>query len=196
MKYLAAILAAAAGCMAANARQPVEMTAEDLITKVYGLLDRTCSKAEMMKAVRQTTGLVPQEDEYGVWLDTGDGYTIDYYGLTPEVSARASYDEGGSLTDYGYFFLFPYASGDRASANAAQADFSGTLLQEMLDMELGMEADTVSDALFEASGEYGDISVDVRLVEEHNTGDKSGRFILILSLIPDDPDTWTAGNGD
>ena len=90
MKYLAAILAAAAGCMTANARQPVEMTAEDLITKVYGLLDRTCSKAEMMKAVRQTAGLVPQEDEYGVWLDTGDGYIIDYYGLTPEVSARAS----------------------------------------------------------------------------------------------------------
>ena len=112
--------------------------------------------------------------------------------MTPDVSARAAYGDDDHITDYGFFFLFPYDGGGRDQANAEQAQFSGTLLQEMLDMGLAMDVDPLSDALFEVSGDYQQDLVDVRLVEEHNTDDGSGRFILILTVNPDNPDAWTA----
>lgn len=171
---------------------PVEVTARYFITKVYGVLDRRLTKQEMLDASRKAIKLIPEEDEYGLWLESSDGYSVSYSGMTPDVSARAAYGDDDHITDYGFFFLFPYDGGGRDQANAEQAQFSGTLLQEMLDMGLAMDVDPLSDALFEVSGDYQQDLVDVRLIEEHNTDDGSGRFILILTVNPDNPDAWTA----
>lgn len=173
---------------------PVRLTAGDFITKIYGMFDPRLTRSQMIESSR-ALDLLPQEDEYGLWLETDNGYSVNYYGMTPEVSARAAYGDDEHVTDYGFFFLFPYAGGERDAANSRQAAFSGTLLQEMLDMGLTMEVDPVSDALFEVEGDYRQNNVDVRLVEEHDTDDGSGRFILILSVNPDSrADAVTAEN--
>lgn len=171
---------------------PLELKAKDFITKVYGILDSDMNKDEIVSATQTVVSLVPEEDEYGLWLESGNGYSISYYGMTPEVSARAAFDEGNNVSDYGFFFLFPYSDGGREEANSRQAKFSGALLQEFLDMGLAMEVDTLSDAIYEVSGDYENDLVDVRLIEEHETDDNSGRFILILTVNPDDPDMVTA----
>lgn len=211
MRYLLAILTAvlgmalpahaqdeaAAGVLATQTpvtslQLPVELTAQDFITKVYGVLDARLTKQQILDASRMAISLIPEEDEYGLWLETDDGYSISYRGMCPDVSARAVFGDDNHVTDYGFFFLFPYEGGNRDKANSMQAEFAGTLLQEMMDMGIEMTQDTVSDALFEVSADYQQDLVDVRLVEEHNTDDNSGRFILILSVSPDNPDTYTA----
>lgn len=175
-------------------RIPVEVTGKDFVTKVYGILSPSLSRDEIVEGTQKALNLKPEEDEYGLWLETADGYGINFYGMSPEVSARAGIGPDKEVTDYGFFFLFPYGSGEREQANSRQAAFSGALLQEFLDMGLAMEVDTLSDALYEVSGDYGTSLVDVRLIEEHETDDDSGRFIIILTVNPDDPDTATASN--
>ncbi len=165
---------------------PVNVTAKDFMTKVYGVLDPSLDKAGNIAASQQVMNLTPEEDEYGLWLESADGYGVAYYGMTPDVSAHASFDNADRLATYGYFFIFPYGTGGRDAANAQQTAFSGTLLQDLLDMGLEMGVDELSDAIFEVAGDYDDSNIDIRLVEEHETADNSGRFILILSVDPSD----------
>ena len=164
---------------------PIQLTARDFITKVYGVISPQLSKDAASDQAFHILNVRPVEDEYGLWIETDDGYLINYYGMIPEVSARAAYGPTDALEEYGYFFLFPYSNGDRETANAEQSQFSGTLLQELLDMGLKMQVDDLSDALFEVNGDYDNDSIDVKLVEEHNTADNTGRFILILHVEPD-----------
>lgn len=161
---------------------PVEVTAEDLVTKIYGVIDPSLSKQECSDQAFRILRLRPQEDNAALWLETSDGYGISYYGMRPEVSAMARFG-GETLSDFCFFFLFPYQEDSKRECTRRQADFCGSLLQEMHDIGIPMGRDSLSDDLFEASGSYKGNFVDVRLLEEQ-TADNEGRYILILSVEP------------
>lgn len=161
---------------------PVEVTAEDLVTKIYGVIDPSVSKHECSNQAFRVLRLRPQEDNAALWLETSDGYGISYYGMQPEVSAMARFGNE-TLSDFCFFFLFPYKEDSKRECTRRQADFCGSLLQEMHDIGIPMGRDSLSDDLFEASGSYKGNFVAVRLMEEQ-TADNEGRFILILSVEP------------
>lgn len=161
---------------------PVVLTAEDMITKVYGVVDPEVSKDECVRSSRALLGLTPEDDNGALWLETAGGYGVNYYGMIPDVSAMVRFGDS-KVSDFGYFFLFPYASGDKRDRIREQADFCGSLLQEMADIGLPMDLNTATDDLFEAVGDYKGNFVDVRLLEEKGEAD-SGRYILILSIEP------------
>lgn len=161
---------------------PVSLTAEDMVSKVYGVLDTGLDKQGCVSEARRLLRLTPEEDHGALWLETDGGYSVNYYGMVPEVSAIARFGDD-KVSDYGFFFLFPYGSGDKHSSIRRQADFCGSLLQEMADIGLLMDLNTATDDLFEAVGDYKGNFVDVRLLDEKGEGD-SGRYILILSVEP------------
>lgn len=163
---------------------PVDVTALEMLTKVYGFISPDVSKDECVRRSRQTIRLTPQDENGVLWLETGDGYRLNYYGLVPDVSAMARFgDDGGNVSDFGYFFLFPYAGNNRREGMMKQTDFCGTLLQEMADLGLPMDLNTATDDLFEAVGDYNGSFIDVRLLDDKSE-DGTGRYILILSVEP------------
>ena len=189
---------AQADSIAATVDSPVvapmakEVTARDFVTKVYGILDPSLSEAETCETARRIHGLQPKADEMGLWLEKADGYQLNYYGMQPECSAMAHF-ENDAVEDFAFFFLFPFDEGERDSANARQAEFCGNLLQEMQDIGLVMNLYSDPVALFNAKGTYADNYVEVRLLEEQGTGvqgqgtrDKGqdGRFVLLLRVEP------------
>lgn len=162
---------------------PVQVTAKDMITKIYGVLSPRISKQKCISDSERIFKLTPQEDEGALWLETADGYGVDYSGMRPEVSAMARYDKE-SLSDFGFFFLFPYAVAGKDASNQAQTAFCGSLLQEMYDMGMNIGKNEVAeDSLFEAVGDYAGNLVDVRLIEDDSSLD-GGRYVLILSVEP------------
>lgn len=161
---------------------PVALTAEDMITKVYGIVDCAASRDECVAQARRRLGLEPSDDNGALWLETADGYGVDYYGMRPDVAAMAQY-AGNKLSDFGFFFLFPYSSETKKCRIGDQAEFCGSLLQEMTDIGLAMDLNTATDDLFEAVGDWKGNFVDVRLLDEKGDG-QSGRYILILSVEP------------
>lgn len=171
-----------AGSAGAVVLLPVELTAEDLVTKVYGVVDPGVSKDECVRKSRELLRLTPEDDSGALWLETAGGYGVNYYGMIPDVSAMARFGNE-KVSDFGYFFLFPYNAGDRQSGIREQTDFCSSLLQEMTDIGLPMDLNTESDDLFEAVGDYKGSFVDVRLLDERNESG-SGRYILILSVEP------------
>ena len=174
----------AAATVSKCARRPVSLTAGDMVTKVYGVIDPESGKEECVARTRNLLSLHPQEDEGVLWLETADGFVVDYYGMQPGVSAMARYDTpDAGVTDYGFFFLFPYTTDTRRQSIDMQSEFCGLLLQEMADCGLVMDLNTVTDDLFEAVGEHRGSLVDVRLLDDKQTPD-SGRYILILSIEP------------
>ena len=179
----AASLAAETGISAAVATLPIQVTALDFVTKAYGFVDTDLSSDNAVKAASDRLNFAPSADNSGLWLDSADGYTISYYGMTPEVSAMAQFGDNGA-SEYCYFFLFPYEAGNREYANIDQSMFSGSLLQETSDIGLLVGVPDTTDAIMEAFGSYADHHINVRLTEETNP-DESGRFILMLNIIPD-----------
>lgn len=161
---------------------PLALTAKDFVTKVYGVFDTNLSESEISKESKQRFNLTPAADSTGLWLETADGYVVSYYGMTPLVSAKAGFD-GNIVSDYCYFFQFPYSSGMRAEANMRQCEFCSSLLQEMHDIGMIMAVPVYTDAIFETVGSYGEHNVNVRLVEE-SSSDHSGRFIVVLDVEP------------
>ena len=83
---------------------PVEVTAEDLVTKVYGVIDPSVSKHECSDQVFRILRLRPEEDNAALWLETSGGYGISYYGMQPEVSAMARFGNE-TLIDFCFFFI-------------------------------------------------------------------------------------------
>ena len=164
---------------------PLELTARDFVTKVYGVLDSTLSTRSEICRASEGMNLAPSADSLGLWLETGDGYSVSYYGMTPDVTAMAQF-EG----DFGFFFLFPYQQGERENANARQSEFCGALLQEMSDIGLVMGLDPLADTLFDAVGSYGANFVEMSLIEETaGSSDtapatSAGRFIVTLTVRP------------
>lgn len=169
---------------------PLELTAADLVTKVYGMLDTGLSRNEAIKEAGDRYRLTPSADSMGLWLDSADGYVVSYYGLTPPVSAVANYGSEG-VTDFSYFFLFPYAAGERKNADSAQCIFCSCLLQEMNDMGLVVGVPDVTDSIFEVFGSCDDKWLNVRLVEQVQDDD-SGLFVLMLNIVPD---SYTGADG-
>lgn len=162
---------------------PVNVTAEDFVTKVYALFSPDHSKHELCEDCENMLRLMPSEDNMGLWLDSADGYQLNYYGQTiPSVSAMANV-ENDSVTNFGFFFLFPYNDTNREEMNRQQALFCGSLLQEMQDIGAVMGVNASSDALFEAMGDYNGNFVAFRLLDEEMDAN-TGRYVLYLSVEP------------
>lgn len=162
---------------------PVNVTAADFVTKVYGIFSPDKSKDELCEDCETVLHLLPSEDNMGLWLDSADGFHLNYYGQTiPSMSAMATVEKD-SVTNFGFFFLFPYTDINREEVNRQQALFCGSLLQEMQDIGAIMGVDTVADALFQACGDYNGNFVNVRLLDEP-TGETEGRYVLYLSVEP------------
>lgn len=163
---------------------PVTLTASDMISKIYGVIDPEVSRQECIDQSRRTLRLTPEEEDGVLWLESDGGYRVNYYGLLPDVSALATFNsESDRLNDFGYFFLFPYAASDKRESITRQADFCGTLLQEMADIGLPMDLNMATDDLFEAVGDYNGNFIDVRLLDDKGENGE-GRYILILSVEP------------
>ena len=160
-----------------------DVSAEDLVTKVYGVIDPSVSKHECSDQAFRILRLRPEEDNAALWLETSGGYGISYYGMQPEVSAMARFGNE-TLIDFCFFFMFSYQEDSKVECTRRQADFCGSLLQEMHDIGIPMGRDSLSDDLFDVSGSYKGNFVNVRLMEEQ-TADSTGRYILILSVEPE-----------
>ncbi|MDE5552536.1 MAG: hypothetical protein K2I91_04970, partial [Muribaculaceae bacterium] len=119
----------------------------------------------------------PQADEYGSWLDSADGYRVNFSGMCPEVSAMACYDDG-QLEDMAFFFIFRYGEGEQDWANSYQARFCGNLLQELADMGLELAADSnvVNPVYFDVEGEHESHPLNVMLRED------DGAYVLALHI--------------
>lgn len=163
--------------------QCVNITAKDFVTKVYGICSPDRSKSELCDDCANALNLTPSEDNMGLWLDSADGYQLNYYGIVlTDVSAMATV-ESDSVSNFGYFFLFPYTSATKEEISDKQASFCGCLLQEMQDIGAMMGVNTVCDCLYEACGEYQGNFVDVRLSDE-TTDEGNGRYVLYLLVEP------------
>ncbi len=63
--------------------------------------DRT--KSELCEDCANVLNLMPAEDNMGLWLDSADGYQLNYYGQKiPDVSAMAVIDRD-SVSNFGFF---------------------------------------------------------------------------------------------
>lgn len=165
---------------------PVSVTAEDMLNKLFGVVDPGVSKDECVSQSRRVLRLTPEEEDGVLWLESDGGYGLNYYGMFPAVSAMARYgdgNDGGNVNDFGYFFLFPYSSASKQKVIGDQADFCGCLLQEMADMGLALDLYTATDDLFEAVCDYEGNFVNIRLLDDKYAAG-AGRFILILSIEP------------
>ncbi len=174
---------------------PVAVTAADLISKVYGVVSPELNPAEMSRQVEASIDLRPDMEEGNLWLDAENGFELSYSDMTPDVMAVACF-ESDSLTNYAYFFLFPYDEGSRDCVNNSQARFCGCLLQELYDMGLRMGRDANASgedgALFNAVCAHGESLVDITLEEQLTDG--GGRFVVTLNVAPkgnsDDNIVW------
>lgn len=182
-------------CLVAPARseKPMELTAVDFVTKVYGVADPSLPAEAAADSCRRHFNMSPVSDSYGNWLDHEDGYAVAYYGMTPDVTAMARYSDNDTADDFGFFFLFPYEAPEcRESANRSQVGFCRCMLQEMYDLGLPLGVDMNSDALFDVVGRYADNLIELRLVEESPADNSNaGRFILALRV---EPGAFTSGS--
>lgn len=189
----------------AKKKAPVKVTARDLVTKVFGVADHNLSSAALKTQTSKVLDITPVEDEGNLWLDPTDGYAISYYGMVPQVSAVAMFDsEDGELSNFSYFFLFPYAAGSRENANYEQCAFCTSLLQEMEDLGMDMGTQQSDNALFQAVGNYGESLVNLRLVEQQgdasyvmdpDMASSNGKYIIVLDIEPNaynEADSWMA----
>ncbi len=180
---LSALLSPAAAAVAntisadARKRMPVEVNASDLLSKVYGVAECQLDSAACIGKVVDLTGMTPVADEYGHWLDSVDGFRLNYYGLTPEVSSMARFNDGG-VGEFAFFFIFPYGEGERAWANRRQAEFCGLLLQELHDLGLDVDAEAAGlpSAYFTLNTRRDGRPVDILLRED------TDRFVLALHV--------------
>ena len=105
----------------------VSLTAGDMVSKVYDIVDPDAHKEECVHQARKVLGLTPQEDSDALWLESADGFVVDYYGMRPQVSAMARYDNGSErkgVADYGYFSYFLIRPTPRQAASAASQNFA------------------------------------------------------------------------
>lgn len=180
---------AAASTPAAPQRHPVpvQVTAMDLVTKVYGVLDPSLTCEQAADEAGRCLSICPEADETGLWLNADEGYVLDYYGMTPEVYAVANFDDNGA-TSFSYFFLFPYGHDQREWANSQQCAFCSAMLQEIYDSGLIVGVPDTTDCIFEALGSCGDNHITLSLNEKRENEDV-GCFIFALNVIPSLYDT-------
>lgn len=159
--------------------EAMQVSGHDLITKAYGMIPAVNSRWATIELSEEVMNVTPTAEDNNLWVDSADGYAINYNGMTPDVSALVRL-ENDSISDYGFFFLFPYSDIDKKYATADQADFSKTMLQEFEDMGLDLGANPYTDDLFEVTGDYTDNFVAMRLIDDP----EGERYILMLSVEP------------
>ena len=169
----------AAGITADNGKEAIQVSGYDLVTKAYGTIPAVNSREATIDLSSEVMNIVPSEEDDSLWLDSSDGYSISYNGMTPDVSALVRL-QNDSISDYGFFFLFPYSGTDKKCATADQVDFSKTMLQEFQDMGLDLGANPYTKDLFEVNGDYTDNFVALRLIDDS----EGERYILMLSVEP------------
>lgn len=163
----------------------VRLTAHDIVTKVYGVFDVSMTRDESVSKMNQILEVIPEEDDTGIWVDSDAGYNIDYYGMRPDCSAVARFDDDGIVKDFGFFFFFPYDEVTREKSVVSQTAFCGSLLQELHDIGADMGVNVLTDAIFETIGQYAGNMVEVRLIDEKAVlHDDHGRFIVVVSVEP------------
>ena len=163
----------------------VMVSADDLMTKVYGFISSEgISRHNIFDETQNRLRLIPYEDETGIWLETADGFLVNYYGMSPQVAAMARFegvDQEAPLAEFGYFFLFPYNPAEKDKTDSRQVMFSGSLLQEMHDIGADMGVNVMSPDVFEVVGSYAANYVNMRLIDDAD----SDRYILMLSIEPE-----------
>ncbi|MDE7441257.1 MAG: hypothetical protein K2M69_03720 [Muribaculaceae bacterium] len=162
-----------------DSKDAIRVSGHDLITKAYGMIPAVNSREATIDLSEAVMNLTPSEEEENLWLDTSDGYSISYNGMTPDVSALVRL-QNDSISDYGFFFLFPYSKEDKQCATAEQVDFSKTMLQEFQDLGLDLGANPYTQDLFEVNGDYTDNFIALRLIDDS----EGERYILMLSVEP------------
>ena len=162
-----------------DTKDAITLSGEDLITKAYGMLPAVNSKEATIGLSETMMNLTPSEEQNNLWLDSSDGFSISYNGMTPDVSALVRLDND-SISDYGFFFLFPYSDVEKKYATLDQSDFSKTMLQEFEDMGLDLGANPYTEDMFEVTGYYTDNFVAMRLIDDQD----GERYILMLSVEP------------
>ena len=183
----------------AMATEPLVVTAADLLGKVYGVVDpHQMSRTVCRNIAAENYSATPVEDEGAEWLTPDEGFSVSYRGqLVPEAEAMARYDADGCLAGYGYVFYFPYEATCREKANGEQCAFCSLLLQELTDMGVILGVNPMTDALFDVGGIYegNDMQLTLRESVESETvtpelqagaipADRSGEFVLLMSIVP------------
>lgn len=167
------------------APHPLNVTAKDFLTKVYGVCPTYLSKSEAADMVSAEISISPVEEGNGLWIEGDDGFAVSYFGSTPVATAMAIYDEEERLSDFGYYFEFGYEGGTRDAARCEQSDFCGCLLQELSDIGARMSCEEENDSLFNVSGSCYGVSFRLRLIEENfGAPDDEGAFLLLMTISP------------
>ncbi|MDE7413154.1 MAG: hypothetical protein K2N05_05110 [Muribaculaceae bacterium] len=156
----------------------IVVSGEDLLTKAYGALPAVNSFEETMNLAEDVLNMTPTREDGYLWLDSADGYNINYKGMTPDVSALVRL-ENDSISDYGFFFLFPYSEISKGDLDS-KTRFSSMMLEDFENIGVDMGANSYTSDLFEVNGDYSDNFMAMRLID-----DKEGeRYILLLSVEP------------
>ena len=194
LRSLAVVMLSILG-LAAYARPsaPITVSASDLISKVYGVVSPSLSPEAMTDSVSDLISLTPSAEDDNLWLDSEEGFNLSYSDMAPETSAVACFD-CDSLTNYAYFFIFPYEN-SRETANDRQAEFCGSLLQELYDLglEMGLDStpvaaeitdngDSLSMTLFSVCARHGLDIIDITLQDQPDVD--GGRFLVTLNVAP------------
>ena len=161
--------------------EAIQVSGHDLLTKAYGTINSINSREGAMEMSQEVMSITPSEESNRLWLDSADGYNIEYNGMTPDVAAMIRL-ENDSISDYGFFFMFPYSDSDKGRLDATnrQVAFSTTMLQEFEDMGMDLGANAYTNDLFEVSSDYSDSFVALRLIDDQ----EGERYILLLSVEP------------
>lgn len=164
-----------------NENKGIEVNGHDLLTKAYGTINSINSREGAVEMAEEMMNITPVQESNRLWLDTADGYNITYNGMTPDVAA-AVHLVNDSISDYGFFFMFPYSDGekDRIEATNRQVAFSTSMLQEFEDMGMDLGANAYTKDLFEVSSDYSDNYVALRLIDD----EEGERYILFLCVEP------------
>lgn len=194
-----------ATAIAADAAQPVDVDASDLISKVYAVADPAAGREQCRRVAEQSFNETPVADGGAEWM-TSDEFHICYAGMQPEAEAMARYDNG-AVAGYGYIFYFPYEAMARDTANGEQCRFCSALLQDLSGMGIALGADPMTEALFDVAGVFngGDLQLTLSETVDHETidadlpagaipADRSGLFTLIISVVPAHALPYTADN--
>ncbi|MDE6296507.1 MAG: hypothetical protein K2L89_01560 [Muribaculaceae bacterium] len=159
--------------------EAISLSGEDLLTKAYGTVSATNSKAGVIAETEDLMKMTPSEEESYLWLDSAEGYNVEYNGMSPDVSALVRL-ENDSISDYGFFFLFPYDEIKKGNVNEAQRRFSLAMLEDFEKIGADMGANAYTSDLFEVNGDYSNNYLAMRLIDDPD----GERYILFLSVEP------------
>ncbi|MDE6272128.1 MAG: hypothetical protein K2M31_03880 [Muribaculaceae bacterium] len=184
------------GALMANAQKPRKVSAEDLVSKVYGVADPGLDREDCRRMAEKCYCAKPIEEDGAEWMSASEGFAINYEGHMPESEAMARYDND-NVAGYGYIFYFPYNAAERDKANREQCRFCSALLGELNDMGAIVGANPLTDALFDVGGIYKGSDLQLTLSEyvESETqtpdlqagaipADRKGQFIIVMSVTP------------